>query len=115
MESPMATPAPATFWFNTIVVAVVDATNVPTGMAEALFRSATAIPGMTVAGTAAKVRVGLPAAVAALTATLVEPRKDTAKGFVMGTGVFLGPWVPAATAPTIAISPNDRVAGTKRS
>src|SRR5258707_881815 len=72
------------------------------------------MPGTIAAGTAAKVSVALAAAVAALVVRLSGDWNDTASGFVIGAGVFLGPCVAPATAPTMAISPNDRVAGKKR-
>ena len=60
---PLPTPAPVAFWLITTVVAVVETTVVPAGMTAPVVRSAIAMPGRTVPGTAAKCRVALAAAV----------------------------------------------------
>jgi len=97
----------------TTVVAVVDWTVVFAGIAAAVVRSVTDIPGTTVEGTAANVSVVPAAAVAALAVRLTL-EVETEVGSVTATADFFGPLASESTAPTIAMSPNDLVAGTNK-
>jgi hypothetical protein len=68
---------------------------------------------MIVDGTAANVSVAPAAAVAALAVRLTLD-VETDVGSVTATAIFFGPFALESTAPMIAMSPNDLVAGTNR-
>src|SRR6516165_10268881 len=82
ITSPVPTPAPAG-WLIRTVVAVVETTVVPAGMAAAAERSTITIPGRIVPGTVAKCKVAFAAAVGPIVVSGVPRRISAGRGAVV--------------------------------